>query len=1110
MNDKKKTKAQLINELAQLRKRLDESSHTPPQTLKSPANNQSLYLSRENFVNNTPLPCLLTASDLKILNANPAAASLIDQKFTFIKDKFCYDVFENSFCSGASCPFIKNNGEYLNSTAINNLVLFGDTNFNVTCAPIFDLEHQLQNVIIMFSEVTTDQVREDSLIESDNPYRTLAENALDGMYIVTPNGFQFVNPAFEKLTGYRAEEICRKDFDFMELIHPEDKAHILTRKKARTIGQKLDSTYIFRICDKNKQLKFVEANTVPLPGSSVRILGIIRDVTYRQRIETELHDSEEKYRLIVENLLVGTYITQNHILKYCNPKLAEMFGYDSPEKMTDMHVKDLVTTESWAIVDEQVRLRESGIKKVVHYFFQGKRKDGTSFDIEAMGARIIFRGKPAIQGSLRDISRQKQAENALIESEEKYRLHFENVNDVIFSLDPDFTILSVSPSVEKILGYRQEELKAKNLSELNVLPSNYLKIAHKNFQQILNGEDTPVREIEFICKNGSRVIGEINSSAIKKNGKIIAILCVARNITERKKSERLLQIMNRASLEMEKSLTQEDVFNAVSRALLSIGYSCLIQLLDENGKTLYPSHLGYDSKFVTLLQRINPVDLENYQIDFEKYEFYREIIIGKKTLFFKNIEPVLVEIFPKISRNFINKFIKLFHIKKFIVAPLIENNKTIGIFSVQSDQLLEEDIPTITAFANQIGAAWKKTELVQELKANLKTLKTTQRQLLQAQKMEAIGRLASGIAHDFNNILTAIMAYAELLLIDLEEENILRSDILEIKKAAERAVSLTSQLLAFSRNQPVEPQIYNINEIIRNTKNMLKRLIGEDICLTTILHAKQSSIKADRMQIEQIIMNLAINAYDAMPNGGELIIQTENKILDQEYCEIMPSALPGEYIHLTVRDTGIGMDEKTLSRIFDPFFTTKTKEKGTGLGLSVIYGIIQQHDGCIFVESEINRGSTFNIYLPVQVDEENLVSEAKIELDDYRGNGERILIVEDEESLLKLAARTLHESGYQIFQAGTSKEAMDIFYSEQGQFHLIFCDVVLPDLDGLSLVDNLIADNPNLIIIFTSGYTGTKSRLPEISKRGYSFLQKPYLLQDLVKIVKEKLVVQSK
>jgi PAS domain S-box-containing protein len=381
--------------------------------------------------------------------------------------------------------------------------------------------------------------------------------------------------------------------------------------------------------------------------------------------------------------------------------------------------------------------------------------------------------------------------------------------------------------------------------------------------------------------------------------------------------------------------------------------------------------------------------------------------------------------------------------------------------------------------------------------------KMLEAQLIQAQKMEAVGRLAGGIAHDFNNLLMAISGHTELILMKMDADNPLRRRIEEIKKAGDRAASLTRQLLAFSRKQMLKPEILNLNKLVVGIENMLKRLIGEDIKFMSSFNDDLHKIKADGGQIDQIVLNLVINARDAMPDGGALIIETENVTIDDHLCKMIPDAQPGEFVCLSIADSGIGMDVDLTQHIFDPFFTTK--ESGTGLGLSVVYGIVKQHGGWVKVYSAPGIGSNFQVFFPVVSPDSKNEKKEEATQERLQGEGEHLLVVEDEESVRKVTIEALRENGYEVTDVASATEAMEVFKEDTNKFDLAFCDIVLPDETGLQLVEKLLVIKPELKIVLTSGYPGQKSQWMDINKKGYLFIQKPFSLVSLLKSIKQAL-----
>jgi PAS domain S-box-containing protein len=383
--------------------------------------------------------------------------------------------------------------------------------------------------------------------------------------------------------------------------------------------------------------------------------------------------------------------------------------------------------------------------------------------------------------------------------------------------------------------------------------------------------------------------------------------------------------------------------------------------------------------------------------------------------------------------------------------------------------------------------------------------KRLENHFLQSQKMETVGRLAGGIAHDFNNILTVIKGYSQLLLNELSEDHPLRDNVEEIRKSTERAENLTRQLLAFSRRQVMEMKVIDLNDLLKNLEKMLCRVIGEDIELTTLLAEDLGRVKFDPGQIEQVILNLAVNARDAMPSGGKLTLETADVELDEAYARSHISVVPGQYVLLSVSDTGGGMPPEVKDRIFEPFFTTKGKGKGTGLGLSTVYGIVKQSGGNIWVYSEPGKGTTFKIYLP-RVEEEVDALPRRDEPSDLPKGNETILLVEDDSSVRDLAVRFLRGQGYTILEATNGNEAIRIARkSKKEKVHLLLTDMVMPQMGGKELVERFRSIHPEIKVLFISGYTDFAITHHGLSEPNTALLQKPFSLTSLAKKVREVL-----
>ena len=420
-------------------------------------------------------------------------------------------------------------------------------------------------------------------------------------------------------------------------------------------------------------------------------------------------------------------------------------------------------------------------------------------------------------------------------------------------------------------------------------------------------------------------------------------------------------------------------------------------------------------------------------------------------------------------------------------------------------EVMTKDGDTRTVEMRVVETEW------QGEKANLASLrditarKQLEAQLRQSQKMEAIGTLAGGVAHDFNNLLTTIIGNADICLIQLDKDNPLREDVGEIKKAGERASALTRQLLAFSRKQVLHPQVLDLNDVISDMEKMLGRMIGEDLEVKSILESELGKIKIDPSQIEQVLMNLAVNARDAMPQGGKLTIKTSSVHLDRNFFQSQGLGnTAGPYVLLSVSDNGTGMSQKTKSQIFDPFFTTKQQGKGTGLGLSMVYGIVMQSDGYIWVDSEVGQGTTFKIFLPTEVEPDIGAESFETAMVTATGS-ETVLVVEDDTMLRNLSQKILNNCGYEVFVASHGKEALELCREQGGAFHLMLTDVVMPGMSGRELAERVQPLYPKIKVLYMSGYTDDTTVRHGIVDRRINFIEKPFTPESLAVKVREVL-----
>ena len=432
--------------------------------------------------------------------------------------------------------------------------------------------------------------------------------------------------------------------------------------------------------------------------------------------------------------------------------------------------------------------------------------------------------------------------------------------------------------------------------------------------------------------------------------------------------------------------------------------------------------------------------------------------------------------------------------------PILVGQEVYGVmtfFSLRKHQRDEQLLGIMADLGRQLGHFVAR-------KREQEMLEQSEEQLRQAQKMEAVGQLAGGVAHDFNNLLTIIMGYSEVVLGNLKATDPQRHLLNQIHKAGKRAEGLTRQLLAFSRKQILQPRVLDLNDLVCEIQRMLGRLIGEDLQLSTILAPSLGRVKADPGQIEQILLNLAVNARDAMPTGGKLTVQTDEVEIHEGDGLASPEFCPGHYVRLAVSDTGCGMNPQTLARIFEPFFTTKEVGKGTGLGLATVYGIVKQSGGHVRVTSEVGKGTRFEVYLPI-VEDACVAQDASQERLPPLGGKETILLVEDEEDLRALARQVLQSKGYTVLEAGNGEEALRITEKNVTTLDLLLTDVVMPHMGGRVLAEAVTSRYPSVDVLYMSGYTDDAVLRHGVMQSENALIQKPFTMDALLYKVREAL-----
>jgi signal transduction histidine kinase/putative methionine-R-sulfoxide reductase with GAF domain/ActR/RegA family two-component response regulator len=532
-----------------------------------------------------------------------------------------------------------------------------------------------------------------------------------------------------------------------------------------------------------------------------------------------------------------------------------------------------------------------------------------------------------------------------------------------------------------------------------------------------------------------------------------------KELAARKRTEKLLRALHVAGLAMEMAVSPDEVFVTVGEELGRVGFLCALHLVSEDRREVSPA---YSSPALGEPGSSAPSDGRIF-----------EAIRGGSHAVYQKGE---------------------------IVAPLLFEDRLLGFLTVISAELSVDDIPAMQVFANEIAAAWRKAHLVGELRRSVRDLERTQEQLIQSQKMEAVGRLAGGVAHDFNNQLTAIMGYADFLLAGFAEDDARRLEVEEILRAAGRAAELTRQLLAFSRRQVLRPRVVDLNELVGEMRGMLQRLIGENIRLRTISAEGPMRVRADPAQLEQVIMNLAVNARDAMPEGGLLEIATRT--------DPARGGHPGGPFHvLSVTDTGTGMSPEVMSRLFEPFFTTKEPGRGTGLGLSTVYGIVKQSGGSIACRSALAEGTTFEISLPATG--ETLSEPQRAPEPVVAGGKERILVIEDELQVRELVARILAGAGYSVLTAASGDEGNDLL-EKQKDVRMVITDLMLPgSVSGIDIARRVHAGTRGVGLLCISGYSEQLVSGASALPAGAALLQKPFNAAELLKKVRTVLDEKS-
>ncbi|MFI5295260.1 MAG: PAS domain S-box protein [Thermodesulfovibrionales bacterium] len=675
------------------------------------------------------------------------------------------------------------------------------------------------------------------------------------------------------------------------------------------------------------------------------------------------------------------------------------------------------------------------------FIFPHRLAGGEIKTVEVYTSPIEVNQKKLLFSIIHDITERKRAEDEIRESQEQFKALTESTSDWIWEVDEEGRYTYVSPRIRDLLGYEPEEVVHK--TPFDLMPPEEAKRLRKTFASAA-GRREPLISLENtnLHKDGHLVVLETSGLPFfDAGGKFLGYRGIDRDITERKRVEDAL----RESEERYRTLA-EATFEGIT--------------LSEGGVLI-----DANSQLARLLG----------------YELHE--IIGK---------PVTEFIFPE-------------------DRELVRRNIDADYELPYENRLLRKDGSTLTVetrarhFSYQ-GRNVRVTALhdITERKLAEEDREKLQAQLLHAQKMDAVGRLAGGVAHDFNNMLSAILGYTEMAMMECTPSETIHAHLKVIEESALRSADLVRQLLAFARKQTAVPKVMDLNNTVAGLLKMLQRLMGEDIDFAWMPGAALWLVKIDPSQIDQLLANLCVNARDAIVSVGKITIETENAVFDEGYCAVHPGFVPGEYVMLAVSDNGCGMSKEVIDHLFEPFFTTKEAGKGTGLGLATVYGIVKQNEGFINVYSEPGKGSTFKIFLPRSVGEA-IEPMAVNTTETPKGRGETVLLVEDEALILSMSQKMLEALGYRVLTASTPGEALRQVKAHASEIQLLITDVVMPEMNGLDLARLLREINPGLKCLFSSGYTANVIAHRGILDEGMHFLQKPFCMKDLATKVCEAL-----
>ena len=972
---------------------------------------------------------------------------------------------------------------------------------------------------------------------------TILTSIGDAVIVTDERGnVSFLNPVAQQLTGWTQEAAAGRSIETVFAIVNETTRRPVESPVAKVLrdGVIVGLANHTILIGRNGAEYSIDDSGAPIRNVSGQISGVVlvfRDISERTRAEEALLSSHLRFQSIIQSATDGIVVadTAGNILIW-NAAAKRMFGYDEreivgqpltrimPERFHDLHRQGFLR----AFETGQLRSSRPALE------FSGRRKDGTEFPVECSLAMWREKENVFVSGILRDLTERKQAERRTAGEHAVTRI-------LASSSWPD-AIRQIPQAIAEALDcdmavfwHLDSDARFLRCAETWHRPSAEVqRFAESTWRlQLPSGTELPGR----VWKTDAPVwIGDIaldhtsprSASAIQAGlhgmfgfpvrvgDTVVGVLEVlSRQVRE--PDEPLLQVLNavggqigqfldrkRVEESLEHRVQFERLMTEISSRLIGMTgeelHKGMPSVLMEVGKfltleRLYVCVLALDRATVTTVYEWCAAGVPSLRNAWQRSpadtisKMFHELQQGRAV-----VVPTVEELPPDAESE--RAWFQSHGVRSVLLVPIVVEGGLIGFMGFESMRAVRRWHEADQALLRVLGEMFGHAIARQRSEA---ALRESQGQLLQAQKIDAIGRLAGGVAHDFNNLLTVIIGCSDLMLPRLGSSAPLRPYLLEIKGAGERAAVLTRQLLAFSRKQIFEPKVVDLNQIVANMGSMLLRLIGAHIDLIVAPGSELWPVKADPSQIEQVIMNLAINARDAMPDGGKLTIETCNVELDEEYAGRHIVSKPGPYVMMAISDTGHGIDHATQARVFEPFFTTKEQGKGTGMGLAIVYGIVKQSNGFIWVYSELEQGASFKVYLPRYVGTSETTDVESRQNMKPAGGSETILLVEDESAIRRLLTELLKYSGFTILQADNGVKALQVADQHAGPIHLLITDIVMPQMSGRVLAEQLIVRRPDMKVLYISGYEAHAIVHQGILDEGAPFLPKPFSNDALLK-----------